>query len=123
MSELKTGKPHNAPLTGESEAHPHAVDYRNYLRRCLFVFIAALGMISLMVIASYLPHFGWPVKVAIILSIASVNASVVAGFLMHLISEKKMIYVVLGFTVVLAAFLMWLTLYAMKDFPTGTTFH
>jgi hypothetical protein len=46
---------------------------------------------------------------------------VVAGFLMHLISEKKMIYTVLAFTVFFATGMMWLTLYAMQDFPTGTT--
>ena len=49
------------------------------------------------------------------------NAFVVAGFLMHLISEKKMIYTVLAFTVFFVAGLFGLTIYAMKDFPTGTT--
>jgi hypothetical protein len=45
----------------------------------------------------------------------------VAGFLMHLISEKKMIYTVLAFTVFFVIGLFALTLYAMHDFPTGTT--
>jgi hypothetical protein len=42
---------------------------------------------------------------------------------MHLLSEKKMIYVVLSFTVFFFAGLMGLTLYAMHDFPTGTQMH
>jgi hypothetical protein len=56
-----------------------------------------------------------------ILAIACVNAFVVAGFLMHLLSEKKMIYTVLSFTVFFFIGLMGLTLWAMHDFPAGTT--
>ena len=52
-----------------------------------------------MIGASFLPHFGWPAKVTMILAIACVNAFVVAGFLMHLLSEKKAIYTTLAFTV------------------------
>jgi TctA family transporter len=48
-------------------------------------------------------------------------AVVVAGFLMHLLSEKKMIYTTLAFTVFFFAGLMGLTIWAMHDFPTGTT--
>jgi hypothetical protein len=80
-------------------------------------------MITLMIVASFIPHLGWAAKVAIILAIASVNAFVVAGFLMHLLSEKKMVYTVLVFTVFFFIGLMGLTLYAMHDFPTGTQMH
>jgi hypothetical protein len=122
MSEPKTAEPHNAPLTGESASHGHPVDFKDYLRRCLYIFIAILCATSLMIWISYLPeHYTWAQKVAMILVVAGANAFVVAGFLMHLISEKKMVYTVLAFTVFLAAALMWLTLYAMHDFPTGTT--
>ncbi len=45
---------------------------------------------------------GWSAKVAIILAIAAVNAFLVAGYLMHLLSEKNScIYTVLAFTVLL----------------------
>jgi len=76
-----------------------------------------------MIYASFLPNFGWPAKVAMILTIACVNAIVVAGFLMHLLSEKKMIYTVLSFTAFFVAGLFVLTIYAMNDFPTGTQTH
>ncbi len=123
MSELKTTEPHNAPFPGESVLHEHPVELKSYIRTCVYVFIAVLCAVSLMIWASYLPqeHFSWPVKVGLILAVACCNAFVVAGFLMHLISEKKMIYTVLGFTVFFAAALMWLTVYAMHDFPAGTT--
>jgi len=102
-----------------SESHP--VDFKTYLRRCLYVLIAVVCTTSLMIGASFLPNYGWPAKVAMILSIACVNAFVVAGFLMHLLSEKKLIYTLLGFTVFFVAGLFVLTIYALHDFPTGTT--
>jgi heme/copper-type cytochrome/quinol oxidase subunit 4 len=124
MSELKTAEPHDAPLTGKSELHEHPLDFKNYLRRCLFIFIAILCATSLMIWISFLPeHYSWAVKVAMILTVAAANAFVVAGFLMHLISEKKMIYTVLAFTVFFVSGLFALTIYAMHDFPAGTTSH
>jgi len=104
-----------------SESHP--VDFKSYAWRCLYIFIAALCAISLMICASYLPHYGWTVKVTLILAVACVNAFLVAGFLMHLLSEKKLIYTLLAFTVFFFAGLMGLTVYAMQDMPTGTIYH
>jgi len=104
-----------------SESHP--VEFNRYVRRCVFVFIAVACAVSLMIYASYLPHYTWAVKVALILAVACVNAFLVAGFLMHLLSEKKMIYTLLAFTVFFFAGLMGLTIYAMHDMPAGTTFH
>ena len=107
--------------TGHADEHP--VDFKSYIRRCAYVLIAVVCTTSLMIYASFLPHYGWPAKVGLILAIASVNAFVVAGFLMHLLSEKKMIYTVLAFTVFFVAGLFVLTIYAMNDFPTGTQTH
>jgi hypothetical protein len=76
-----------------------------------------------MLFVSFLPHYSWTVKVTLILSIACCNAFMVAGFLMHLLSEKKLIYTVLIFTVVFFIGLMGLTIWAMTDFPTGTAVH
>jgi caa(3)-type oxidase subunit IV len=102
-----------------SESHP--VEFKSYLRRCLYVFIAVICTTSLMIGASFLPHYGWTAKVAMILAVACVNAFVVAGFLMHLLSEKKMIYTLLGFTVFFFAGLMGLTIWAMHDMPLGSS--
>ena len=81
--------------------------------------------VALMIWTSYLPqeHYSWAVKVCLILAIATGNAFVVAGFLMHLISEKKMVYTILGFTVSFVIGLFGLTLWAMSDFPKGTIIH
>src|ERR1035438_5833509 len=120
MRELKTAEPHDAPLTGESQSHEHPVDFQNYLRRCVYIFIAILCAVSVMIWISYLPeHYSWAAKVAMILAVACANAFVVAGFLMHLISEKKMIYTLLGFTVFFVIGLFALTLYARSEEHTS----
>jgi FtsH-binding integral membrane protein len=122
--EMKIAAQHNAPLTGQSELHEHPVNFNSYLRRCLYIFIAILCAISLMVWISYLPaNYSWTMKAGLILTVAGCNAFLVAGFLMHLLSEKKMIYTILGFTVFFVIGLFWLTLYAMQDFPSGTQMH
>ena len=123
MSEPKTAQSHAAPATGGTESHDHPVDLNSYIRRCLgvlFVIIVATGS---MIGISFAHIGGWPLKVALILCVAIVNAFFVAGFLMHLLTEKKMVFTVLIFTVCFFAGLMGLTLWAMSDFPVGTTVH
>lgn len=121
--ELKMEKKHDAAAADGAELHEHPVDFNSYLRRCLYIFVVILCAISLMVWISYLPaSYSWSLKSALILLVASCNAFVVAGFLMHLISERKMVYTILGFTVFFVIGLFWLTLYAMQDFPSGTIF-
>lgn len=122
MSETKSAPADHVPVTGES--HEHTVDLKNYVRRCLLVFLAIACAISLMLVTSF-SHIsgGWPMKVTLILSIAIVNAFVVVSFLMHLLTEKKMVFTVLAFTIVFFAGLMGLTMWAMNDFPKGTAVH
>lgn len=109
----------------QSQLHDdHAIDFNGYLRRCAYIFIAILCAVSLMIWISYLPaNYSWALKAGFILVVAACNAFVVAGFLMHLLSERKMIYTVLAFTVFFVLGLFWLTWYAMNDFPPGTATH
>jgi cytochrome c oxidase subunit 4 len=63
-------------------------------------------------------HFGsHSMNIAIGLLIATVKASLVALFFMHLISEKTAIYMFLSVTVFFFAGLMVLTLWASHDLP------
>ncbi len=103
----------------------HPVDFKNYVLRCAAIFVAVLCAVAAMIYISYLPmaQYSWAMKVVLILCVASVNAFLVAGFLMHLLSEKKLIYTVLAFTVFFVTGLFALTLYAMHDFPSGTQLH
>jgi caa(3)-type oxidase subunit IV len=100
------------------------VSLNSYIRLCGVVFVVVLCTTSAMIATSF-AHLGdgWTLKVALILAIAVVNAFLVAGYLMHLLSEKKLIYGVLIFTVFFFIGLMGLTMWAMSDFPTGTAVH
>jgi cytochrome c oxidase subunit 4 len=60
---------------------------------------------------------GHAFNIALALLIASVKAFLVAGFFMHLLSEKKTIYAILICTVVFFAGLMTLTVMAHYDVP------
>ncbi|HTR41109.1 MAG TPA: hypothetical protein VMH87_05795 [Pseudomonadales bacterium] len=114
---------HHAPAASAPHSQDdHPVDFNSYLRRCGAILAVVLCAVALMIWASFL-NLGWGEKVAIILCIASVNAFFVAGFLMHLLSEKKMVYTILGFTVSFVIGLFVLTIYAMNDFPKNTVIH
>jgi caa(3)-type oxidase subunit IV len=100
------------------------VSLKSYIRLCAVVFLVVLCTTSAMIATSF-SHIGegWTLKVALILAIAVVNAFLVAGYLMHLLSEKKLIYTVLAFTVIFVIGLFALTIGATNDFPVGTATH
>jgi len=101
------------------------VTMQSYIKLCARVLAVVLVATGLMIWTSFLPHdhYSWAFKLSWILLIASVNAFFVAGFLMHLLSEKKLIYIVLGFTVFFVIGLFALTIWAMNDFPPTTAVH
>jgi cytochrome c oxidase subunit 4 len=92
------------------------------VRGYMFVYFALLVGTLLTVWASYI-YLGHHWNIVLALVIACVKASLVAGYFMHLISEKKMIYSVLAFTGFFVAGLMTLTLFGMHDFPLHTVTH
>ncbi len=120
MSDLKTDETHHRPAAGDE----HAVDLNRYIRLCVVVFLVVLCTTSAMIATSF-SHLGegWTLKVTLILSIAVVNAFLVAGYLMHLLSEKRLVYTVLAFTVCFFIGLMGLTIWATNGFPPGTASH
>ncbi len=124
MSEPQKTQPHSNPPAVASDSHGHAVDLNSYIKRCLLVLLAIVCATGTMIATSF-AHIGggWTAKVALILCIAIINAFIVASFLMHLLSEKKMVFTVLAFTVFFFAGLMGLTMWAMNDFPVGTAVH
>jgi cytochrome c oxidase subunit 4 len=72
------------------------------------------------VAASYI-HFGHrSINIAVALFIATVKAFLVAGYFMHLISEKKLIYSILAFTGFFFAGMMYLTVWSRDQIPDGT---
>jgi caa(3)-type oxidase subunit IV len=91
--------------------------FRAYARRCGLVFLAVTCMTLLMVWTSYMPLRNHALTIGIILAVASVNAGLVAGYLMHLISERKAIYTLLVFTGIFFTGLMGLSVFAAHDVP------
>ena len=97
-------------------------DVSKHVRGYLIIGGTLLVGTILTVLASYLDlGHGWNIVLALV--IATVKASLVALFFMHLISEKQMIYTVLGFTAFFFAGLMGLILFGTHDLPQLTVVH
>ena len=96
---------------------PHAHDLKKSIRKYLFVFYALIAGTIITVSAYYIHIPSVPVTIAVALFIASIKAFLVAGYFMHLISEKKMIYGILASTAFFFVGLMFLTIWAMHDYP------
>ncbi len=96
----------------------HSVDdLKKHIRTYVLVFVALL-VGTLITVGMYFAHIASvPLTIAIALFIASIKAFLVAGFFMHLISEKKAIYAMLITTAVFFVALMFLTIWATQDYP------
>jgi cytochrome c oxidase subunit 4 len=88
-------------------------DIRHHVKRYLFVFYALIVGTILTVVASWFHIDSVALTVAIALFIACVKGFLVAGYFMHLMSEKKMIYGILIATVFFFASLMYLIVWSM----------
>ena len=105
------------------DAHMHEEHFSEHVRRYLFVFYALLFGTLITVGASYIPFGHHAVNIGVALLIASGKAFLVAGYFMHLISERKTIYGLLAFTAIFFLGLMFLTISAYADFPRLTVTH
>jgi len=92
-----------------------AEDFKHHVRRYVAVFIALIVGTVITVGASYLKIDSVAMTVAIALFIACIKGFLVAGYFMHLISEKKMIYGILAATVFFFAGLMYLIVWSMDS--------
>src|ERR1700709_2244220 len=97
-----------------SDSHD-AHDIQKHVKRYLFVFYALIVGTILTVAASWLPLESVAITVGIALFIACIKGFLVAGYFMHLISEKKMIYGILIATVFFFAALMYLIIWSMDS--------
>ncbi len=109
-------------MSTQAQAHP-ADHFSHHVRRYLFVFYALLFGTLVTVGASYIPFGNHAINIGVALFIACGKASLVAGYFMHLISERKMIYGIMGFTAVFFVGLMALTIMSFSDFPRHTITH
>ena len=105
-------------MTAQEQEH-----FTQHVRRYLYIFYALLFGTLVTVGASYIPFGNHAFNIAVALFIASGKAPLVAGYFMHLISERKMIYGLLAFTAFFFLGLMFLTLSTYADFPRMTVTH
>jgi cytochrome c oxidase subunit 4 len=89
-------------MAGHGEA-----EVKKYVRTCMVVFSTLLVLTIVTVAISYL-HLPTPAAITVGLIVATVKASLVALFFMHLISERHAIYYILGLTAGFFALLMYL---------------
>ncbi|MGB2867341.1 MAG: cytochrome C oxidase subunit IV family protein [Bacteroidota bacterium] len=92
----------------------HSVDIKKHVRTYIIVFVSLMALTMVTVSVSYL-HLSTLPAVLVALTIALIKGSLVAGYFMHLISEKKLIYFVLILTVVFFFALMLLPVGHMHD--------
>jgi cytochrome c oxidase subunit 4 len=95
-------------------ASDHAVDIDKHVRVYITVFVALMVLTIITVAISRL-HLSVPIAVAVALFVAIIKGSLVAGYFMHLISEKKLIYAVLVLTAVFFAALLALPVFTVSN--------
>ena len=92
----------------------HAADIDRHVRVYITVFVALMALTIITVGISYL-HLPLPLAVTAALFVATVKGSLVAGYFMHLISEKKLIYAVLMVTALFFIALLALPVLTVHD--------
>lgn len=103
--------------------HHSEHDMEAVKKKYIFVFLSLIVGTVITVGAYFLEIHSFALTVALALFIASIKAFLVAGYFMHLMDEKKMIYGILASTVFFFVGLMGLTIWAMNDMPPSTMFH
>ncbi len=96
-----------------SDSH-NPQEFQHHVKRYLFVFYMLIIGTVATVAASWMHIDSVAITVAIALFIAAIKGFLVAGYFMHLISEKKMIYGILITTAFFFTGLMYLTIWSMQ---------
>jgi len=91
-----------------------AADIDRHVRVYITVFVSLMALTLITVAISYL-HLPLPIAITVALLVATVTGSLVACNFMHLISEKKLIYAVLGLTAVFFLALLALPVVTVHD--------
>lgn len=111
--------PQKTPATAQAQApaephqHEDLAHFQQHVKKYLFVFYMLIVGTIVTVLASYVHFNSVALTIAIALFIACVKGFLVAGYFMHLMSEKKMIYGIMLTTVFFFAGLMFLTVWSM----------
>jgi cytochrome c oxidase subunit 4 len=99
-----------APEHGAHESNDHnsPEKIKQEIRVYLYVFFALAILTGVTVWVCYGLRMPIHYAIMVAVTIASLKGFLVAGFFMHLLSERKLIYGILALTVTFFALLMWL---------------
>ncbi|MDZ4814660.1 MAG: cytochrome C oxidase subunit IV family protein [Verrucomicrobiota bacterium] len=112
----------HTPTHAHDENAPHAevvqhyteAEIKHHVKIYMGVFMALLALTLATVTVSYFT-FDFSTTVVVALAIASLKAALVAAYFMHLMSEKKLVYLIMLFTVVFFIGLMLLPLLTQSN--------
>lgn len=107
-----------SPAATTAAHDPHGHDVKKDVKKYLLVFFALLVGTALTVGMYYVHIPSVATTIAIAVFIATIKSALVAGFFMHLISERKAIYAILLATVFFFAAMMYLILWNRAEVPT-----
>jgi len=106
---------HEHAIEDGADAGAHSVaEAKKHMRTYAIIGVALMIGTGLTVWAAFINFGSREINIIAALVIACTKGFLVAGFFMHLISEKKLIYALLVCTVFFATGLMYLTLLSMN---------
>ena len=79
----------------------------------------SLAVLTVITVAISNLKVGIAMAVVLALAVATVKASLVASFFMHLLHERKLIYIVMGLTAFFFVFMMMFFIFAYHSVPEG----
>ena len=94
-------------------------EIKKHVRIYILVFVALAGLTVITVWVSYL-HLATLPAVLVALTVATIKGSLVACYFMHLISEKKLIFLVLLFTVLFFGILLLVPVATDLEMPRSS---
>jgi len=97
-----------------------AIKKHNKLYLAIFAALLVGTVVTVLLRSVHFPAF-W-ITVAVALFVATIKATLVACFFMHLISEKKAIYAMLAATVFFFAAMMYIMIWARDQVPKGSEY-
>ena len=101
-------------ISDQAATLDHAADIDRHVKVYVTVFVALMALTIITVAISYL-HLPPAIAITVALVVATVKGALVASYFMHLISEKRLIYVVLVITVMMFVALMALPSFTHSD--------
>ena len=107
MSEHIVTEPHAPHEAGHGQDHHDDPESIAREKRKYLVIFGMLAVLTVLTVLAARLDVARPVAIAIALAIALVKGSLVAAYFMHLISERRLIYAVLVFTVFFFGLLLW----------------